>query len=88
MLSKQFGIFGVADVTGDPTTARTPTDAERIHATAIIAKKVEEVGADVSPPGSITTRRSCHPHRPFAGSLVVVCGVEVDRMIRSLCAAT
>jgi hypothetical protein len=26
----QFGIFSVSDITADPTTGRTPTEAERI----------------------------------------------------------
>ena len=27
----QFGIFSVSDITTDPTTGRTPTDAQRIQ---------------------------------------------------------
>ncbi len=43
----QFGIFTVGDVTPDPTTGRTPTEAERIKAMVAIALKAEEVGLDV-----------------------------------------
>lgn len=43
----QFGIFTVSDITQDPTTGRTPTEAERIQATVTIAKHAEEVGLDV-----------------------------------------
>lgn len=43
----QFGIFTVSDITQDPTTGRTPTEAERIKATVTIAKHAEEVGLDV-----------------------------------------
>ena len=43
----QFGIFTVGDVTPDPTTGRTPTEAERIKAMVTIALKAEEVGLDV-----------------------------------------
>lgn len=43
----QFGIFTVSDITQDPTTGRTPTEAERIQATLTIAKHAEEVGLDV-----------------------------------------
>jgi putative FMN-dependent luciferase-like monooxygenase len=43
----QFGIFSVSDITEDPTTRRTPTEAERIRATIEIAKHAEEVGLDV-----------------------------------------
>ena len=32
----QFGIFTVGDVTTDPTTGRTPSEHERIRATAVI----------------------------------------------------
>lgn len=42
-------------------TGRTPTDDERTHATAIIAKKVEEVGADVFNTGK-------HYNPPFVPS--------------------
>jgi hypothetical protein len=37
----QFGIFSVGDVTTDPTTGRTPTEAERIKAMVTIALKTE-----------------------------------------------
>ncbi|MFE5673343.1 LLM class flavin-dependent oxidoreductase [Agromyces sp. NPDC056523] len=43
----QFGIFTVSDITQDPTTGRTPSEAERIQATVTIAKHAEEVGLDV-----------------------------------------
>lgn len=44
MSGMHFGIFTVGDVTDDPTTGYTPTEAERIRATVAIAKKAEEVG--------------------------------------------
>ena len=34
----QFGIFTVSDITRDPTTGKTPSEAERIDATVQIAK--------------------------------------------------
>lgn len=43
----QFGIFTVSDITQDPTTGHTPSEAERIRATLTIAKHAEEVGLDV-----------------------------------------
>jgi len=43
----QFGIFTVSDITQDPTTGHTPSEAERIRATVEIAKHAEEVGLDV-----------------------------------------
>src|SRR4051812_35221619 len=52
----QFGIFTVGDVTPDPTTGRTPTDAERVSAMAPTALRPEGAGLDFSPPGE--------PHTP------------------------
>ncbi len=43
----QFGIMTVSDITQDPTTGRTPSEAERIRASVEIAKHAEEVGLDV-----------------------------------------
>src|ERR671918_555162 len=57
----QFGIFSVGDVTPDPTTGRTPTEAERIQATVAIATKAEEVGMDVFATGE-------HHNPPFVPS--------------------
>jgi putative FMN-dependent luciferase-like monooxygenase len=57
----QFGIFSVGDVTPDPTTGRTPTEAERIKAMVAIALKAEEVGLDVFATGE-------HHNPPFVPS--------------------
>src|SRR5438309_3240653 len=57
----QFGIFTVGDVTEDPTTSYTPTEAERICATVKIATKAEEVGLDVFASGQ-------HHEPPFVPS--------------------
>ena len=57
----QFGVFTVSDITEDPTTGRTPTEAERIKAVLAIAKKVEEVGLDVFALGE-------HHNPPFFSS--------------------
>ena len=57
----QFGIFSVGDVTTDPTTQRTPTEAERIKAMVAIALKAEEVGLDVFASGE-------HHNPPFVPS--------------------
>jgi putative FMN-dependent luciferase-like monooxygenase len=54
----QFGVFSVGDVTTDPTTGRTPSDAERIQAMVAIALKTEEVGLDVFATGE-------HHNPPF-----------------------
>jgi len=57
----QFGIFTVGDVTTDPTTGRTPTEAERIKAILTIGKHAEEVGLDVFATGE-------HHNPPFVPS--------------------
>ena len=57
----QLGVFSVSDLTPDPTTGRTPTEAERISAIVTIAKKVEEVGLDVFALGE-------HHNPPFFSS--------------------
>ncbi|GIJ46727.1 oxidoreductase [Virgisporangium aliadipatigenens] len=57
----QFGVFSVSDITTDPTTGRTPSEAERIDAVVTIAKKAEEVGLDVFALGE-------HHNPPFFSS--------------------
>src|SRR5918993_974243 len=57
----QFGVFTVGDVTPDPTTGRTPSEAERIKAMAAIALKAEEIGLDVFASGE-------HHNPPFVPS--------------------
>src|SRR3954467_9469593 len=57
----QFGIFTVSDITPDPTTGRTPTEAERIKAVLTIAQKAEEVGLDAFALGE-------HHNPPFFSS--------------------
>lgn len=57
----QFGVFSIGDVTQDPTTGHTPTEAERIRAITEIALKAEEVGLDVFATGE-------HHNPPFVPS--------------------
>jgi putative FMN-dependent luciferase-like monooxygenase len=57
----QFGVFSVGDVTPDPTTGRTPTEAERIETMTKVALKAEEVGLDVFATGE-------HHNPPFVPS--------------------
>jgi len=57
----QFGIFTVSDITEDPTTGQTPTEAEKIRNTITIAKHAEEVGLDVFALGE-------HHNPPFVPS--------------------
>src|SRR5690348_18379835 len=76
----QFGIFTVGDVTPDPTTGRTPTEAERITATVQIAKKAEEVGLDVFATGE-------HHNPPFVPSspttLLAFIAAQTEHLILS-----
>lgn len=57
----EFGIFTVSDITRDPVTGKTPSEAERIDATIAIARKAEEVGLDVFALGE-------HHNPPFFSS--------------------
>ena len=57
----EFGIFGVSDITRDPVTGYTPSEAERIDAVVQIAKKADEVGLDVFAIGE-------HHNPPFFSS--------------------
>jgi putative FMN-dependent luciferase-like monooxygenase len=76
----QFGIFTVSDITTDPTTGRTPTEAERITAVLTIARKAEEVGLDVFALGE-------HHNPPFfSSSPTTVLGylaAQTERLILS-----
>jgi len=57
----QFGIFSVSDITRDPVSGETPSEAERIDAITRIAQKTEEVGLDVFAIGE-------HHNPPFFSS--------------------
>jgi putative FMN-dependent luciferase-like monooxygenase len=76
----QFGIFSVGDVTTNPTTGRTPSEAERIKAMVTIAFKAEEVGLDVFASGE-------HHNPPFVPSspttLLGYVAARTERLILS-----
>jgi putative FMN-dependent luciferase-like monooxygenase len=76
----QFGVFSVGDVTTDPTTGRTPTEAERIGAMVTIALKAEEIGLDVFASGE-------HHNPPFVPSspttMLGYIAAKTDRLILS-----
>lgn len=57
----QFGVFSVSDITRDPVSGQTPSEAERIDAIVKIAQKAEEVGLDVFAIGE-------HHNPPFFSS--------------------
>ena len=57
----QFGIFSVSDITRNPVTGYTPSEAERIDAAVQIARRADEVGLDVFAIGE-------HHNPPFFSS--------------------
>src|ERR1700741_2467923 len=57
----QFGIFSVSDITRNPVTGSTPSEAERIQAIVQIARRADEVGLDVFAIGE-------HHNPPFFSS--------------------
>ena len=76
----QFGIFSVGDVSPDPTTGRTPSEAERIQSMVALALKAEEVGLDVFASGE-------HHNPPFVPSspttLLGFIAAKTERIILS-----
>jgi putative FMN-dependent luciferase-like monooxygenase len=76
----QFGIFSVSDITPDPTTGRTPSEAERLKAVVTIARKAEEVGLDVFALGE-------HHNPPFFSSspttTLAFIAAQTERLILS-----
>src|SRR3954469_15582493 len=46
-MAMQFGIFSIGDVSRNPVTGQTPSEAERIQSLIQIARKADEVGLDV-----------------------------------------
>jgi putative FMN-dependent luciferase-like monooxygenase len=57
----QFGIFSVSDISRNPVTGVTPSEAERIDAIVQIARRADEVGLDVFAIGE-------HHNPPFFSS--------------------
>src|SRR4051812_46578793 len=57
----QFGIFSVSDITRNPVTGQTPSEADRIDAVVQIARRADEVGLDVFAIGE-------HHNPPFFSS--------------------
>src|SRR5207248_4457936 len=61
VVAMQFGIFSVSDVTRNPVTRYTPSEAERTQAIVQIARRADEVGLDVFAIGE-------HHNPPFFSS--------------------
>jgi putative FMN-dependent luciferase-like monooxygenase len=76
----QFGIFSVSDITRNPVTGRTPSEAERIQASVQIAKRADEVGLDVYAIGE-------HHNPPFFSSspttLLAAIAAQTERILLS-----
>ena len=76
----QFGVFSVSDITRDPVSGETPSEAERIDAVVRIAAKAEEVGLDVFAIGE-------HHNPPFFSSspttLLAYVAARTERLILS-----
>ncbi|GGF02746.1 LLM class flavin-dependent oxidoreductase [Mycetocola zhadangensis] len=76
----QFGIFSVGDITTDPTTGTTPTDASRLQDILTIAQHAETVGLDVFAMGE-------HHNPPFFPSSPVAINsylaAKTDKIILS-----
>src|SRR3954469_10763161 len=76
----QFGIFSVSDITRNPVTGHTPSEAERIAASVQIAKRADEVGLDVFAIGE-------HHNPPFFSSspttLLANIAAQTDRLVLS-----
>src|SRR4051794_41521399 len=76
----QFGIFSVSDVTQDPVSGHTPSEAERIDAIVRIARRAEGVGRAVSPMGE-------HHNPPFFSSspttLLAHIAAQTERIVLS-----
>jgi putative FMN-dependent luciferase-like monooxygenase len=75
-----FGIFSVSDITRNPVTGRTPSEAERIQASVQIAKRADEVGLDVFAIGE-------HHNPPFFSSspttLLAAIAAQTERIVLS-----
>ena len=76
----QFGVMSVSDITRDPISGYTPSEAERIDAITKIAVKAEEVGLDVFAIGE-------HHNPPFFSSspttLLAHIGALTERLVLS-----
>src|SRR5215218_10501736 len=76
----QFGIISVSDITQNPITGQTPSEAERIAASVQIAKRADEVGLDVFAIGE-------HHNPPFFSSspttLLAHIAAQTERIVLS-----
>src|SRR2546426_6617232 len=80
-LTMQFGIFSVSDVTLDPVTGYTPSEAERIDAIVRIAQRADEVGLDVFAIGE-------HHNPPFFSSSPTTLLAHIAALTKRIIAST
>ena len=76
----QFGLMSVSDITVDPTTGYTPSEAEKIQAAITIARHAEDAGLDVFALGE-------HHNPPFWSSspttTLAAIAAQTERLIVS-----
>ncbi|MFC6324633.1 LLM class flavin-dependent oxidoreductase [Microbacterium koreense] len=76
----QFGLMSVSDITEDPTTGHTPSEAEKIQAAITIARHAEDAGLDVFALGE-------HHNPPFWSSspttTLAAIAAQTERLIVS-----
>lgn len=76
----QFGLFSVSDITRNPVTGETPTEAQRIRDIVTIAKHAEDAGLDVFAIGE-------HHNPPFFSSspttTLAYIAAQTERLILS-----
>src|SRR5215212_4295627 len=77
----QFGVFSVSDITRDPVSGETPSEADRIKAAVAIARKTEEVGMDVFAIGE-------HHNPPFFSSSPAVLLAHIAALTKNLVVTT
>ncbi|WP_062201754.1 LLM class flavin-dependent oxidoreductase [Demequina salsinemoris] len=77
----QFGLMSVSDITRDPVSGTTPSEAERIKAIVTIAKHAEDVGLDVFAIGE-------HHNPPFFSSSPTTLLAHIAAMTERLIVTT
>src|SRR3954462_5595267 len=77
----QFGIFSVSDITRNPVTDHTPSEAQRIEASVRIAQRADEVGLDVFAIGE-------HHNPPFFSSSPTTLLAHIAGLTRQIILST
>ena len=77
----QFGIFSVSDITRDPVSGHTPSEAERVQAVAQIGQRADEVGLDVFAIGE-------HHNPPFFSSSPTTALAHIAALTRRIILST